>query len=140
MRHAVFAVLIACFASVANAADYGRQAFGQRSTYRLPEELITNTQEVSLVVRLQGHQEAADRKGAIANDQTDGRGNVVVGFGGLRLLIHDPEALHRLEHVTHTVARLAAALWPALTLDEIEARDTYAERWEQQQQREQSRR
>ena len=120
-------------ASVKEAEQFGRTAFGQRQTFRLPEELVTNTQEVSVVVRLQGNQEAADRKGTVANDHTDGRGNVVVGFGGMRLLIHDPEALHRLVHVTGTVARLAAALWPALTMDEIESRDTYAERWEERQ-------
>lgn len=120
-------------ASVKEAEQFGRAAFGGRQTFRLPGDFLTNTQEVSLVVRLQGHQEAASRKGTIANDHTDGHGNVIVGFGGVRLFLHDPEALHRLIHVTNTVARLAAALWPALTMDEIESRDTYAERWEEQQ-------
>ncbi|GAB4082778.1 hypothetical protein GCU67_20350 [Modestobacter muralis] len=120
-------------ASVSQAAEFGRTAFRQRSTYCLPDELIANTQEVCLVVRLQGHQEPAERNGAVANDSTGGRGHVIVGVGALRLFLHDPQALQRLVHVTDTVARLAAALWPALTLDEIESRDTYAERWEEQQ-------
>jgi hypothetical protein len=118
--------------TVGQAAQIGGTVFGQRETPRLPEELVTNRQEISLVVRLQGDQGSDKPQGAVANDNTGGRGHVRVAVGGMRIFLHDAEALRRLVHVTDTVSRLAVALWPALTLDEIEARDTHAQRWEQQ--------
>jgi hypothetical protein len=47
--------------TVGQAAQIGGTVFGQRETPRLPEELVTNRQEISLVVRLQGDQ-GSDRR------------------------------------------------------------------------------
>jgi hypothetical protein len=119
-------------AAVAATARYGRAAFAHPHATRLPPDLVTAAQEVSLVVRLKGDQATARPRGAVATAATGMRGRVECTVGGLRLVLHDAEALSRLVHVTDTVARVAAALWPAASLDEVEARDPHAERWERE--------
>ena len=118
--------------AVAATTQYGGLAFAHPHATRLPDRVDTGTQEVSLVVRLRGHQAGERPRGVVASTDTGGRGQVSCLIGALCLVLHDAEALHRLSYVTDTVARVAAALWPALTPDEIEARDAHAERWEAQ--------
>jgi len=116
--------------AVASTVHYGGLAFAHPHATRLPDRIDTGTQEVSLVVRLQGHQSGEKPRGVVASTDTGGRGQVSCLIGALCLVLHDAEALHRLAHVTDTVARLAAALWPTPTPDQVETRDAHAERWE----------
>ena len=118
--------------AVVAAAEYGPAAFAHPNATPLPRALVTSAQEVSLVVRLQGEQTTEPPQAVTAAGSLAHRGHVTCTVGGVRLVLHDAEALHRLAHVTDTVARLAAALWPTPTPDKVETRDRHAERWEAQ--------
>ena len=116
-------------AAVARTAEDAPTVFGHTHPVRLPAQLSTTAQEVSLILRLQGDQVTERPSGSTAAVSGFGHGVIGCRVGGLLLQLHDAEALARLAHVARTVTRLAEALWP-VDLDELEATDAHAAAWD----------
>jgi len=123
------AAVTAFAAAVARTAEDAPTVFGHTHPVRLPAELSTTAQEVSLILRLQGDQVTERPSGSTAAVSGFGHGVIGCRVGGLLLQLHDAEALARLAHVARTVTRLAEALWP-VDLDELEATDAHAAAWD----------
>lgn len=118
--------------AVAATAEYASAAFGHPHAVQLPEALHTRTQDVSLVVRLQGAQTSEPPRGVTAGGSVGGHGHISCTVGGLRLVLHDAEALHRLVRLAHTVERVAVALWPDVEVERAETHDGRAEQRDQE--------
>ena len=117
------AAVTAFSAAVADTERVAVGAFEHPEATGLPQHLHHTGQSVSLVVRLRGTQDTEPAKGQTAFASHDGHPFVGCKVGGLRLVIRDAEAMHRLSHVTATVARLAAALWPVSETTDDDATD-----------------
>ena len=72
---------------------------------------------MSLIVRLRGPQATEDPQARTATASLDSVPSLVCRIGGLRLVVRDAEAMHRLFRVAQTTARLSAALWPVTATD-----------------------
>ena len=111
-------------AAAAATEERAGQVFTHPHATGLPTQLRHPGQDVSLIVRLRGPQDTKEPVAMTTAASLDGQPLVGCRVGGLLLVIRDAEAMHRLAHLAATVARVAAALWPATeTTDEDTAQD-----------------
>lgn len=102
-------------AAVEAAVAAAPRVFDHPHPATLPGPLQRRDQQTSVVVRLRGPQRATSPHGVAATGSLDRRAFLTCQVGGLRLVCHDAEALHRLAHVARTAQRVAHALWSAQT-------------------------
>ena len=105
---------IAGFAIAAGEAGaLGAQTFGDQQARPLPAlARVSDGQDASIVLRLQGAQDIGRPHGRTAHASQDGAAFVAMRVGGLTLVLRDQLALTALEQVAATAARAADVLWP----------------------------
>jgi hypothetical protein len=102
--------------AVAATEQRAARTFAHPHATGLPAALVYPGQDVSLIVRMSGPQATEEPQAMTAAASGDGVARIGCRIGGLRLVVCDAEAMHRLAHVAQSAARLAAALWPHETL------------------------